>query len=91
MSTLLSPRRYYLAKRHAAADADDTALQAVWQAKQEAEAGTALAADFPYLTALAAAGYTTEEDLAGADATELEAQGFASREAAAIVAAASEL
>jgi hypothetical protein len=90
VSTLLSPRRYYLAKRHAAADAEDTALEAVWQAKQEAESGTALADDFPYLTRLIAAGYSTEEDLAGADATELEAQGFASREAAAIVAAAAE-
>lgn len=90
MSYLLSPRRYYLAKRHAAADLGDTALEVVWQAKQEAEPGTALADDFPYLTRLQAAGYTTEEDLAGADADELQEQDFTSREAAAIVAAAAE-
>jgi hypothetical protein len=90
MSTLLSVRRYYLAKRHAAAELGDTALETVWQGKQEAEAGTALADDFPYLSRLAAAGYTTREDLAGADADELEEQDFTSREAAAIVAAAAE-
>jgi hypothetical protein len=88
VSTLLSARRYYLAKRHAAAEAEDTALEAVWQGKQESESGAALASTFPYLDRLADAGYSTEEDLAGADATELEAQGFSARESAAIVAAA---
>lgn len=87
MSTLGSPRRYYLAKRHAAVELEDTALEAVWQGKQEAEPGTALAEDFPYLSRLQAAGYSTQEDLDGADADELVEQGFSSREADAIVAA----
>lgn len=87
MSTLGSPRRYYLAKRQGAAADEETALEAVWQGKQEAEPGTALATDFPYLTRLQAVGYSTEEDLSGADADELVDQGFTSREAAAIIAA----
>lgn len=90
MSTLGSARRYYLAKRHAAAERCDTALESVWRGKQEAEPGEALAADFPYHARLVAAGYETYEDLDGADSDELVEQGFSTREAAAILTAAAE-
>lgn len=89
MSTLGSARRYYLAKRHAAAELCDTALELVWVGKQEAEPGTALPTDFPYRARLVALGYSTNEDLVGADECELTELGFTTREAAAILAAVS--
>lgn len=48
-------------------------LEAVWKYKQEAQPGNALPATFPFLTELAAGGYTTREDLDGADEYELKA------------------
>lgn len=90
MSALGSARRYYLAKRHAAAERCDTALAMVWRGKQEAEPGEALAEDFPYADRLETAGYTTDTDLDGADSAELVEQGFTTREAEAILAAAAE-
>lgn len=48
-------------------------LEAVWKSKQEAQPGTALPAKFPFLIDLAAGGYTTREDLDGADEYELKA------------------
>lgn len=88
MSTLGSVRRFYLAKRHAADEQCLTALSAAWQGKQEAEAGEALPDDFPYAERLEEAGYTTYEDLDGADAAELVDHGFTTREATAILSAA---
>lgn len=88
MSTLGSVRRFYLAKRHEAVRLCETPLALVWQGKQEAMPGTPLADDFPYLERLDAQGYTTLEDLDGADSEELVEQGFSAREAAAILAAA---
>ena len=89
MSTLGSPRRFYLAKRHAAAELGDVALELVWAGKQEAEPGTPLPTDFPYRPRLVAIGYLALEDLRGADECELTELGFSSREAAAILAATS--
>lgn len=86
MATLGSARRYYLSKRHSAHDSGDFALSDAWRGKQEAEAGDALPSDFPYLSRLQGRGYSTLQDLDGADADELTSQGFTSREAAEILA-----
>jgi hypothetical protein len=66
----VAPRRYYLLKALVAAEQDDD-LAFTWRAKQAALAGAALAADFPARATLVAAGYSTTEDLDGADADEL--------------------
>lgn len=63
-------RRFYLMKRLAALR-EQSGFDQVWQAKQEAEPGTALPSDFPNRAALVSAGYSTAEDLDGADADEL--------------------
>lgn len=46
-------------------------MASLWQSKQESEPGTPLPDDFPSLDELAVAGYTTKEDLVGADSQEL--------------------
>jgi len=69
--SLQCPRRYYLAKRHAALDSD-TGLDVVWRAKQEAEPGAPLPSTFPCASRLAAGGYTTAEDIRGAEPAELQ-------------------
>lgn len=87
-AVILNARRYYLGKRLHAARGPTPGLANVWRAIQEATAGTALAAAFPCATALAAAGYTTREDLAGATVDELvDFAGLTSREAQAVLAA----
>lgn len=85
MSTIGTPRRYYLAKRQAAAAGNAPDLEAVWRSKQEAEAGTALPATFSLLAELATYGYTTAEDLDGADECELTTVGLSPTEAAAVL------
>lgn len=85
--TVGSPRRYYLGKRQQAEQSEND-LADVWRAKQEAESGEELPDDFPYAERLAEAGYVAFDDLDGADAAELVAQGFTTREATAILAAA---
>lgn len=64
-------RRYYLHKRLFSNAICDLALRDVWRAKQEAEPGTALPSGFPHKAALEAAGYTTVQDIDGADQDEL--------------------
>jgi len=86
-SEIKRPRRYYLLKRLEAVSLGDTALASVWQAKQEAEPGTALGASFPSLTALAACGYTTTEDVDGASLDELQDIGLTATQATAVLAA----
>lgn len=86
-SSLGSPRRFYLAKRHAAACGSDTDLVETWRAKQEAEPGTPLPADFPHLETLEEQGYEMVEDLTGAGTSELETRGFGLSEAEEIIAA----
>ena len=85
--SITSPRRFYLLKRQDAAELCDKGLELVWRAKQEAEPGTPLAADFPLLARLTADGYTTSEDLNGADECELIERGFSAREAQSILTA----
>lgn len=87
MSELRRPRRYYLAKRLAARRDGQKALELTWQGKQEAEAGTPLAGGFPARAALFGAGYTTTEDLDGADVDELRCAGLSTRDAEAALAA----
>lgn len=83
----LTLRRYYLRKRLSCAAVGDTDLAAVWQAHQEAAPGVALPADFPARAALAAAGYTTAEDLGDADRAELARAGLTYSECSAVLAA----
>jgi hypothetical protein len=68
-STVVSARRYYLLKAQAADR--DGGFASTWWGKQEAETGEALPVGFPSLAALAAAHYTTVEDLTGAGTNEL--------------------
>lgn len=82
-----SKRRFYLLKRRAARLVGDCALEAVWQAKQEAEGGSALVAPFPSLSVLTDAGYSTVEDLNGAETQELVELGLSRRDAASVLAA----
>ena len=84
---LRSARRYYLGKRREARLSGQKAHELTWQAKQEAEPGTALAANFPARAALVAAGYTTTADLDGADVDELRDAGLSTRDAEAAIAA----
>jgi hypothetical protein len=84
---ILSPRRYYLLKRQVADRRGEQALASTWRAKQEATPGTALAANYPARAALVAAGYSTVEDLAGADVAELRSAGLSTADAAAALAA----
>lgn len=87
MSEVKRPRRHFLSKRRDALERCDTALAGVWQSKQEAEPGVALAADFPHRSLLASAGYTTIEDIDGADEAELVRAGLNNRQARAVLAA----
>jgi len=87
-SGIYSHRRYCLLKRFAAKDNGDEALVCVWRGKQEAVSATALASDFPYRAKLIAAGYSSVEDLTGADAIELRKRAsLGRREADTVIAA----
>lgn len=88
--TIGTPRRYYLLKRYAAKARRDP-LEGTWRAKQEETAGAALPHDFPSRAKLVAAGYSTAEDLRGADAAELMTNASLSRREATAALAALEL
>lgn len=80
------PRRYYLHKRlEARLLCDDN--EGVWKAKQEAEPGTPLASTFPSKAKLETLGYTTTEDLDGADEAELVRAGLTQAQAKTVIAA----
>jgi hypothetical protein len=81
------PRRYYLHKRLHAKLYESSDAEAIWKAKQEAEPGTPLDSAFPFKSALEAIGYTTTEDLDGADEAELVRAGLNQREAKQVIAA----
>jgi len=80
-------RRFYLHKRHMAAQYEDSDLDLTWRAKQEAEPGSALPEYFPHQAALEAQGYTKREDIDGADAAELVRAGLTQRQATDVIAA----
>lgn len=93
MAEFTSHRRFYLSKRIAAKIAGDHALSALWQSKQEDQAGgVVFPADFPCRAALAAVGYVAKEDLTGADEFELWSWvNLSPGESAAVLAAAAAL
>lgn len=64
-------RRFWLLSKIEASRRLEFAIAAVHLGKQQELPGTALPATFPYLSQLSAAGYTTKEDINGADQTEL--------------------
>jgi hypothetical protein len=82
-------RRYYLRKRlYYSRVEEDEGQASVWRSKQESEPGTALSSDFPYQEMLVNAGYSTLEDIDGADADELcEIAGFTASMAITILSA----
>jgi hypothetical protein len=69
---LLIYRRYLHRERMNARFRSEYELESAWRAKQEAQPGTALPSTFPFLSQLAAGGYTTQQDLHGADSCELQ-------------------
>lgn len=87
MPEIRRARRYYLGMRLQAAARQDWAAASVWQHKQEAEPGTALVATFPHRSVLVAIGYSTTEDLDGADAQELIDAGLSKRQATDVIGA----
>lgn len=87
MADIRCPRRYYLHQRIDALACGEPALSGAWRAKQEAQPGTALPSDFPLRLRLIDAGYSTIEDIDGADATELAKVGFSAAQSASILAA----
>lgn len=70
-----SLRRYYLLKWRLALACDDPNAPN-WRDKHERTPGTALPESFPGLAVLMDAGYTTREDIDGADVAELVALGL---------------
>lgn len=72
-SEFRSARRYYLLSAQSAS-LNPLGIEADLYRKQIEEPGTALPVDFPQLTKLTAAHYTTTEDLTGAGTQELVQQ-----------------
>lgn len=89
LSTINSPRRYYLLKR-LITEGRDESIEAQWHAKQIEVAGTALPPSFPYLSLLGTY-YTTVEDLNGANLRELRDFGLTKKQAEAVLEAAAPL
>lgn len=87
MAEVKSLRRFYLHKRLYAALYEDSELALTWRSKQEAQSGTELPASFPERSTLGELGYSTVEDLDGADIEELSRVGFSSNQATSILAA----
>jgi hypothetical protein len=92
-ATIESVRRYYLLRKFSVLESDDLYdMGQTWRAKQEAVAGTSLPSDFPHLSTLQAVGYSTKEDLTGADSAELVTNaGLNTVEATSVLAALEEL
>jgi len=92
VATYLNYRRFCLCRRRAAlVDDPESDAAWAWQGFQERSPSTALPANFPELTALAALGYTAQADLEGADLEELTKQGISAKHAARILVAYAEL
>jgi hypothetical protein len=82
-----SVRRYYLLESLAADLRGEEAMADLFRQKQQSVPGTALADDFPSKSLLASAGYTTIEDVNGADAEELECAELTPKQAQAALSA----
>lgn len=78
--SLNSKRRFYLLKWLAAERRDEPTADR-WREKHLAEPGTALPANFPFMSALTSRGYTTVQDLDGAPLRELARVGLRGRDA----------
>lgn len=76
MSDINSIRRYYLGERLNALFMGEEGLAAVWRYKQESIPGSPLPSDFPFSAELAKRGYTTVEDVWGADSRELQMRAY---------------
>lgn len=88
MAEIKTPRRYYLHKRlDARLYRGEDDIETVWKAKQEGEPGTVLGSSFPLRATLAGIGYTTVQDLDGADEAELERAGLTRKQAQQVLAA----
>jgi hypothetical protein len=85
MAAVRNPRRYCLLKSRALDANDMRELAAAFRGKQDAITGTPLPGGVPHQAALAAARYTTVEDLDGADVDELVDQGFPRAHALAVI------
>lgn len=85
----LSYRRYLLLKRATQKALGNSHMEGVWRAAQEAVLpATPLPTNFPYLSVISIAGYTTREDLNGADVHEVERVAKISHQDAVVVIAA---
>lgn len=83
-----SYRRYCLLERHAAKRRCEIGIANVFRAKQEEESATALPSGFPHAAELATGGYTTVQDINGADFDELECEaGLTQKQAQAVLTA----
>lgn len=79
-------RRYcFLKMRRGLRLGDDT--DQLWNGKRQEIPGTELPQNFPARAALLSAGYLVTEELDGANASELQAAGLTSTQAAAVLAA----
>jgi hypothetical protein len=67
-----TPRRFYLRKSQEFYRRQEEGLAAAYRGLQDLQPGTPLPATFPSFTELAAARYTTKEDLDGASLDELQ-------------------
>lgn len=88
--SVVSPRRYYLLKRRTSEQMAD-GLEGYWRHKQEAILGSPLPTTFPLKKRLSDVGYTTVEDLTGADENELRSRGLSASDARAVLTALSTL
>lgn len=81
---VVTTRRYYLLKaQFYAQTTEGMGMACAYLGKQAAVAGTPLPPDTPALSALAAAHYTTIEDMTGATVDELVGQGLTRQQATA--------
>jgi hypothetical protein len=88
IATINRPRRYYLLYRQFFSNIlGDTTTAGAIRTKQEAQPGRALPSDFPFLAKISApsAGYTTIEDLDGANVRELRNIGLTQAQAIAVL------
>lgn len=86
MGDVNNQRRYYLLRANYYGPFFEEGIwQQVWWGKQDLVAGAALSATVPFQVELAAAHYTTVEDLTGADRSELMTAGLTFLQATAVL------
>lgn len=86
MGDVNNQRRYYLLRaNYYGPFVEEGIWQQVYWGKQDLVTGTALPATVPFQPQLAAAHYTTVEDLTGADLNELMTAGLSLQQATAVL------